>query len=653
MGPAAAPAVPALTKLLYHRSAASSAADALGEIGPPARAAVLALIRAMKDPDTNGYRSNLRLDATKAIGGIGPGAKAALPALIEALGDDWDEVSEAAVRSLARIGPASVPALVKALQNQKPEIRILAAKALGGIGPAGKAAAPALRKALNDLDDRAAVEAAFAYWKVTLEVKPALAVLLMVLQSNNGDAYGRACESLASMGPAAQPAVRKLCAHLETGKGIPYCAIQALRRIRPAPNTIVPALTRALGSKAEGVPAEAALALGEIGAAAKGAVKPLSQALKDPDAEVRRTAAGALGCIGPGARNAVPALGRALQDKNAGVRASAAFALGQIGKAARPAVPNLVAALGDSDWVVRWGSLTALQALGRAAQDAVPALAKLVKDKRTYLWIPPIGDNFYRRYRWTYPWKLNQEPKIAAPALAALARDWPATVPERAMRILARLGPAAKGAVPALLRALRDERGNVRRAARATLQKVDPGALLRARLSAGEQKSLWADLRSKDLSRATRAMWALAAAPTSTVPLLRDRLHPAAGATPERLARLIKALDDLRYPVRRKAQSSLASLEWTAEPALRKALDGNPSLEARQRIEKLLWKLKAAEISPDHLQALRATEVLEEIATPKARQVLAVLAKGAPGALLTREARRALGRLAKRRVGLP
>jgi hypothetical protein len=50
-------------------------------------------------------------------------------------------------------------------------------------------------------------------------------------------------------------------------------------------------------------------------------------------------------------------------------------------------------------------------------------------------------------------------------------------------------------------------------------------------------------------------------------------------------------------------------------------------------------------LNGDRLQAYRAVEVLEHIGTPQARQVLASLAGGAAGSIVTREAREALVRL--------
>jgi WD domain, G-beta repeat len=59
-------------------------------------------------------------------------------------------------------------------------------------------------------------------------------------------------------------------------------------------------------------------------------------------------------------------------------------------------------------------------------------------------------------------------------------------------------------------------------------------------------------------------------------------------------------------------------------------------------------RMPTTEKGLDRLRALRAVEVLEWIGTAKAKRALASLAKGRAGALLTREANVALGRLERR-----
>ena len=75
--------------------------------------------------------------------------------------------------------------------------------------------------------------------------------------------------------------------------------------------------------------------------------------------------------------------------------------------------------------------------------------------------------------------------------------------------------------------------------------------------------------------------------------------------------------------------------------ALEKALASKPALETRTRIDRLLEKADRMP-PPEVLRSLRALEALEHAGTPKARQLLKTLAKGAEGARLMRETQAAL-----------
>jgi hypothetical protein len=84
-----------------------------------------------------------------------------------------------------------------------------------------------------------------------------------------------------------------------------------------------------------------------------------------------------------------------------------------------------------------------------------------------------------------------------------------------------------------------------------------------------------------------------------------------------------------------------------AEPALRRALADDPSIDLRKRLERLLDYLSRQVHRTGQVRDLRAIELLEFIGSPAARQLLAALAGGVPGARLTREAKGAVQRLAK------
>jgi RNA polymerase sigma factor (sigma-70 family) len=168
-----------------------------------------------------------------------------------------------------------------------------------------------------------------------------------------------------------------------------------------------------------------------------------------------------------------------------------------------------------------------------------------------------------------------------------------------------------------------------------------------ANLSPKELEALWTDLAGADAARAYRAMQALAAAPGQAVPFLGRQLRAAPAADPKRLARLIADLDDDQFEAREKATRELEDLGSSAGPALRKALDGQPSAEVRRRVEALLQRLERFLQTPEDLRGGRAVEVLEHIATPEARTVLEEWSRRAPALDVTAEAKSALQRLAK------
>jgi RNA polymerase sigma factor (sigma-70 family) len=175
--------------------------------------------------------------------------------------------------------------------------------------------------------------------------------------------------------------------------------------------------------------------------------------------------------------------------------------------------------------------------------------------------------------------------------------------------------------------------------------RMSDGRLRAEQLSADGLKALWSDLAADDAQAAHRAIWTLAAAPGQALSLLKEKLHAIQTGISPRINELIEALDSNQFAIREKVTGELEELGDSAEPALQKTLAGNPPLEVRRRVEQLLRKLES---SPQFLQKLRAVEVLEHIATPEARELLRSLAKGAPEARVTQEAKASLERLAKR-----
>jgi hypothetical protein len=159
---------------------------------------------------------------------------------------------------------------------------------------------------------------------------------------------------------------------------------------------------------------------------------------------------------------------------------------------------------------------------------------------------------------------------------------------------------------------------------------------------------LWDDLASDDATRAYAALRALAAT-GEAAEFLKGRLKPAAATDRDRVAKLIADLDSNTFAVRERASRGLASLGDAAEPAVRAALVGKPSPEARKRLEELVATLDGPR-SGSALRDFRAVEALELSADAGAQDVLRSLAAGAAEARLTRDAAGALERRAGRRA---
>ncbi len=166
-------------------------------------------------------------------------------------------------------------------------------------------------------------------------------------------------------------------------------------------------------------------------------------------------------------------------------------------------------------------------------------------------------------------------------------------------------------------------------------------------------QELWSDLAHGNPNQAYTAMWSLAATPEQAVDYLEKRLQADPGVDPKRLQKLIADLNSEEFSVREAASREMERLGGEVQPALRRALDRKPSPEVRRRLEVLLALPPGRIWSPDILRGLRAIQALEHMANPKAQELLKSLARGAPEARLTQEAKASLDRLAKRAAGKP
>ncbi|HYV38175.1 MAG TPA: WD40 repeat domain-containing protein [Gemmataceae bacterium] len=164
----------------------------------------------------------------------------------------------------------------------------------------------------------------------------------------------------------------------------------------------------------------------------------------------------------------------------------------------------------------------------------------------------------------------------------------------------------------------------------------------------------WADLLSPDGIKAYAAIHRFSQAPKQSVAFFNEQVQPPAiVVTTEKLKELVDQLDGQRYADREKASHELLGLGELARPILEALVNAPPSLEAKQRAEQILKKLQAIRgkgplgLTGEPLREARVVEVLEIIGTADARDLLARYAKGAPHAVLTREAQASLKRMGK------
>jgi WD40 repeat protein len=154
----------------------------------------------------------------------------------------------------------------------------------------------------------------------------------------------------------------------------------------------------------------------------------------------------------------------------------------------------------------------------------------------------------------------------------------------------------------------------------------------------------WAELASREAKIAYAAAWRLADSPGSAIPFLKRHVPSDALASPEKLKRLIGDLDNIQYVVREAATAELAELGEQAERAIQDALKGEPSPEARRRLNAVLPRLPGAP-SPEELRVQRALHALEQMRASEATALLTEWSEGDPLTLRARLAKQALVRV--------
>jgi HEAT repeat protein len=319
------------------------------------------------------------------------------------------------------------------LKDDDPLAREEALAVLADLGPAAKDAAPAVAGLLDDAHAPVRVRAALALWQIDRRADAALAVLTDQLSSPNRAVRLDALAALGRMGAAAGPAVPALLDAAANGPG----EAQPLAR----------------------------RALEQVGAA--GAAH-LVKALDHKDAAVRRLACELLARSPEPTREALAGLRRRLADDDLRTRLRAAESLWWLTGETDDVVPALLKLAAGDDPAGRRGAVGILANVRPRPAAAADAFAAALKEG---------GDPVTRLQVAEALWDLHHKPEEVVPALAAVLREDAAWVPG-AYPLLARIGPDAKEAAPALLDVVKRAHGPVQDVGLLeALTRVGPGAL--------------------------------------------------------------------------------------------------------------------------------------------------------------------------------
>jgi HEAT repeat protein len=427
------------------------------------------LLTALNDP-----KAEVREAAADALGNMGPLAKAAFPVLANAAKTETGKaVRDKCVDAMNKIGaprPGDLSDFLASLKDPRSGLRAAAAQAIGMIGPDAKNAGPPLEKALADPSTDVRISAAQALWNTkSKSAKDLTPIAVICLQDNDSGVRSRAATALGSFQIGDNEVLDALQTALGDSSGkVRVQAAYALGNIGLAAKKALPKLVEALNDSEVKVRLVAAQALWVLDKQTQG-VGVLAEALKNPDAEIRISAAMSLARIGKEAKSAVPALALALSDRDKVVRAHVAEALYNIGPEAREAVPALILALDHADAGFRGRAAAALTGIGPDAKNALVPLHFALKDK----------DAEVRLYAAQAIWALEGKEDEVLPVLKKILQDRESTLQDKestlrpkAALVLALIGPKAARLAPDLHEALGDAEAALRAAAAKALGDI-------------------------------------------------------------------------------------------------------------------------------------------------------------------------------------
>lgn len=356
----------------------------------------------------------------------------------------------------------AIPPLIEALSDENADVRKEIARVIGKYGPQAKSAVPALLKIVKKKEDEARFAAIAAIGQIGAEAKEAVPSLVEILAENNYIAREAAAKALGGVGREARPVISNLRKALtDYAPPVRVAAANALWRISGSAKDSVPVLIDVLQDTH--LLDQFDLIGIEIG---RDLNIPISQRLSKQNSSRRNLlppflggsraeAAQALGEISRDARTAIPVLQRIAKEDSGWVQFRAASALLSIAPEAVEIVPALRASLHEEDEILRFQAVICLGRLnGKARADRLPLLIEALNDQSGLV---QSGAMIALR-------KLGPAAKNAVPSLIRILQNDESLIHVTASTLEA-IGPEAKGIVPQLTALLKDENAEKRRVA--------------------------------------------------------------------------------------------------------------------------------------------------------------------------------------------
>ena len=357
--------------------------------------------------------------------------------MIAALDDPAGEVAVNAALALRRIGPAAVPLLVP-LINQNAKQRQIAVLILREFGGQAKPAVATLTKAL-DSDDTAFVrDVILTLARIGPPARSAAPALMNMLKDESNKLRGPAAYALANIGAKQSvPLLTKVLEKNHEDHRLQILAASGLIVLEPNDDSRF-----------------------------KAALPLLIEGLGDHWGATRHASATALRLIGPRAAPAIPRLAAALHDPQESLRVDYLWALAVIGSAAAPALPEIAGLMNRDEFPIRYAACYAAGSIGPSASTVIPVLLNNLESRDEFLQFISA---------WAFVQISPPANEVAARCIVPLIKGLKVSDPQarsEAALALARLGPAAREAIPDLRQIARDDDATVRQSVAQALVRI-------------------------------------------------------------------------------------------------------------------------------------------------------------------------------------